>query len=74
MKVMSVQISTTVAPGAALVTLRVGVTPVHLTASEVEILIARLRECRSAMLPRLAPEAGLWDVAPPATPDLALQQ
>jgi len=71
---MSVQISTTIAPGAALVTLRVGVTPVHLTASEVEILIARLRECRSAMLPRQAPEIAVWDVAPNAEADLASPQ
>jgi len=71
---MSVQISTTIAPGAALVTLRVGVTPVHLTASEVEILIARLRECRSAMLPRQAPEIAVWDVAPNAESDLASPQ
>jgi hypothetical protein len=71
---MSVQISATVATGAALVTLRVGVTPVHLTASEVEILIARLRECRSAMLPRLAPDVALWDVAPASSADVALPQ
>jgi hypothetical protein len=70
---MSVQISTTVAPGAALVTLRVGVTPVHLTASEVETLISRLRECRSVMLPRQAPDVAVWDVAPNGRADLALQ-
>ncbi len=71
---MSVQISTTIAPGAALVTLRIGVTPVHLTASEVESLIARLRDCRSAMLPRQAPDVAAWDVTPNAEADLALQQ
>jgi hypothetical protein len=71
---MSVQISTTVAPGAALVTLRVGVTPVYLTASEVEILIDRLRECRSAMLPRQAADIGLWEASAPTTADMSLQQ
>jgi hypothetical protein len=54
---MSIKITASVAPGGALVTLRVGVTPVHLTASEVELLISSLRECRAAMLPRPAPDA-----------------
>ncbi len=58
---MPVQISTTIAPGGALMTMRVGVMPVHLTAGELEGLIAHLKECRSAMLPRPAPEAVTWD-------------